>query len=453
MFLKEKIDGIKFYRFQPVQILAFGFLFAILVGTVLLTLPISSRSGEATPFIDALFTSTSAVCVTGLVTVDTGTHYSVFGQIVIMLLIQMGGLGFMTFATLIALLLGKRISLKERLIMQEAYNTFNIQGVVKLALYVMGITFSIEFIGAIILSTQFIPQYGLLKGLFYGLFHSVSAFCNAGFDLIGDFQSLTPYADNVVINLTVITLVVVGGIGFAVLTEVLNYRKSKRLSLHAKVVLSATVLLIVVGTISFFILEYSNPKTLGGLSIKGKILASLFASVTPRTAGFNTISTSDMTVAGKFLTIVLMFIGASPGSTGGGIKTSTAFLIFMTVVAVVQGKEDTEIYQKRINKSFVYRALAITMLSFILVVVVTMVLSISQNGDFMEYLYEATSAFATVGLTLGLTTRLTLVGKIILIFTMYAGRVGPLTITMAIAHKQQTTANLIKYPEDKILIG
>lgn len=453
MFLKEKIDGIKIYRFQPVQILAFGFLFAIFIGTVLLSLPISSKSGEATPFIDALFTSTSAVCVTGLVTVDTGTHYSVFGQLVIMLLIQIGGLGFMTFATLIAVLLGKKISLKERLIMQEAYNTFNIQGVVKLALYVMGITFSIEFIGAIILSTQFIPQYGLLKGLFFGLFHSVSAFCNAGFDLIGDFQSLTPYVDNVVINLTVITLVVVGGIGFAVLTEVLNYRKSKRLTLHAKVVLSATVLLIVAGTISFFILEYSNPKTLGGLSIKGKILASLFASVTPRTAGFNTISTSDMTVAGKFLTIVLMFIGASPGSTGGGIKTSTAFLIVMTVVAVVQGKDDTEIYQKRINKSFVYRALAITMLSFILVVVVTMVLSISQNGDFMEYLYEATSAFATVGLTLGLTAKLTLVGKIILIFTMYAGRVGPLTITMAIAHKQQTTANLIKYPEDKILIG
>ncbi|MCX7950607.1 MAG: TrkH family potassium uptake protein [Clostridiales bacterium] len=453
MFLKEKIDGIKFYKFQPVQILALGFALTILIGGILLSLPISSRSGEATPFIDALFTSTSAVCVTGLVTVDTGTHYSVFGQIVIMLLIQMGGLGFMTFATLIALLLGKRISLKERLIMQEAYNTFNIQGVVKLALYVMGITFSIEIIGAVALATQFIPKYGLLKGLYFGIFHSVSAFCNAGFDLIGNFNSLTPYVDNVVVNLTIMALIVIGGIGFSVITEVLNYRKSKRLSLHAKVVLSATVALIVVGAIGFYMLEYANPKTLGGLSIKGKFLASLFASVTPRTAGFNTISTSDMTVAGKFLTVVLMFIGASPGSTGGGIKTSTAFLIFMTVVAVVQGKEDTEVYQKRINKSFVYRALAVTMLSFILVVVVTMVLSISQNGDFMEYLYEATSAFATVGLTLGLTTRLTLIGKIIIILTMYAGRVGPLTVTMAIAHKQQTTANLIKYPEDKILIG
>lgn len=453
MFLKEKIDGIKFYKFQPVQILALGFALTILIGGILLSLPISSRSGEATPFIDALFTSTSAVCVTGLVTVDTGTHYSVFGQIVIMLLIQMGGLGFMTFATLIALLLGKRISLKERLIMQEAYNTFNIQGVVKLALYVMGITFSIELIGAVALATQFIPKYGLLKGLYFGIFHSVSAFCNAGFDLIGNFNSLTPYVDNVIVNLTIMALIVIGGIGFSVITEVLNYRKSKRLSLHAKVVLSATVALIVVGAIGFYMLEYANPKTLGGLSIKGKILASLFASVTPRTAGFNTISTSDMTVAGKFLTVVLMFIGASPGSTGGGIKTSTAFLIFMTVVAVVQGKEDTEVYQKRINKSFVYRALAVTMLSFILVVVVTMVLSISQNGDFMEYLYEATSAFATVGLTLGLTTRLTLIGKIIIILTMYAGRVGPLTVTMAIAHKQQTTANLIKYPEDKILIG
>ncbi|WP_027307650.1 TrkH family potassium uptake protein [Caloramator sp. ALD01] len=453
MFIKEKIDGIKFYRFQPVQVLALGFAAVILLGAILLSLPISSRDGNPTNFIDALFTSTSAVCVTGLVTVDTGTHYSLFGQIVIMLLIQTGGLGFMTFATLIALILGKKISLRERLIMQEAYNTFNIQGVVKLALYVMGITFSIELIGALILSTQFIPQYGLLKGLYFGLFHSVSSFCNAGFDLIGNFQSLTPYVDNTVINLTIMSLIIIGGIGFAVLTEVINYRKTRRLSLHAKVVLSATAFLIISGAIGFFLLEYANPKTLGSLNIKGKILASLFASVTPRTAGFNTISTSDMTTAGKFLTIVLMFIGASPGSTGGGIKTSTAFLLFMTVVAVVQGKEDTEIYQKRINKSYVYRALAIALISFTIVTFVTMVLSIVQHGDFIEYLYEATSAFATVGLTLGLTTRLTLIGKIIIIITMYIGRVGPLTITMAIAHKQQTTTSLIRYPEDKILIG
>ncbi|CDF58473.1 TrkH family potassium uptake protein [Thermobrachium celere] len=453
MFIKEKIDGIKFYKFQPVQILALGFAAVILIGSILLSLPIASRDGNPTDYIDALFTATSAVCVTGLVTVDTGTHYSLFGQIVIMLLIQIGGIGFMTFATLIALILGKKISLRERLIMQEAYNTFNIQGVVKLALYVIGITFSIELLGAVALSTQFIPKYGLLKGLYFGLFHAVSAFCNAGFDLIGNFQSLTPYVENTVVNLTVCALIIFGGIGFAVLTEVINYRKTKKLSLHAKVVLSATAFLIIIGMILFLVLEYNNPKTLGQLSMKGKLLASLFASVTPRTAGFNTISTSDMTTAGKFLTIILMFIGASPGSTGGGIKTSTAFLLFMTVVAVVQGKEDTEIYEKRINKSYVYRALGITMISFIIVIAVTMVLSIVQNGEFIEFLYEATSAFATVGLTLGLTTRLTLIGKIIIIITMYIGRVGPLTITMAIAHKQHTTTNLIKYPEDKILIG
>ncbi|GFR36498.1 TrkH family potassium uptake protein [Thermobrachium celere] len=453
MFIKEKIDGIKFYKFQPVQILALGFAAVILIGSILLSLPIASRDGNPTDYIDALFTATSAVCVTGLVTVDTGTHYSLFGQIVIMLLIQIGGIGFMTFATLIALILGKKISLRERLIMQEAYNTFNIQGVVKLALYVIGITFSIELLGAVALSTQFIPKYGLLKGLYFGLFHAVSAFCNAGFDLIGNFQSLTPYVENTVVNLTVCSLIIFGGIGFAVLTEVINYRKTRKLSLHAKVVLSATAFLIIIGMILFLVLEYNNPKTLGQLSIKGKLLASLFASVTPRTAGFNTISTSDMTTAGKFLTIILMFIGASPGSTGGGIKTSTAFLLFMTVVAVVQGKEDTEIYEKRINKSYVYRALGITMISFIIVIAVTMILSIVQNGEFIEFLYEATSAFATVGLTLGLTTRLTLIGKIIIIITMYIGRVGPLTITMAIAHKQHTTTNLIKYPEDKILIG
>lgn len=453
MFIKEKIDGIKFYKFQPVQILALGFAAVILIGSILLSLPIASRDGNPTDYIDALFTATSAVCVTGLVTVDTGTHYSLFGQIVIMLLIQIGGIGFMTFATLIALILGKKISLRERLIMQEAYNTFNIQGVVKLALYVIGITFSIELLGAVALSTQFIPKYGLLKGLYFGLFHAVSSFCNAGFDLIGNFQSLTPYVENTVVNLTVCALIIVGGIGFAVLTEVINYRKTRKLSLHAKVVLSATAFLIIIGTVLFLVLEYNNPKTLGQLSIKGKLLASLFASVTPRTAGFNTISTADMTTAGKFLTIILMFIGASPGSTGGGIKTSTAFLLFMTVVAVVQGKKDTDIYEKRINKSYVYRALGITMISFIIVIAVTMILSIVQNGEFIEFLYEATSAFATVGLTLGLTTRLTLIGKIIIIITMYIGRVGPLTITMAIAHKQHTTTNLIKYPEDKILIG
>ncbi|MCX7883687.1 MAG: TrkH family potassium uptake protein [Caloramator sp.] len=453
MLIKEEAGKLKFIKLEPVQILALGFAAVILIGAILLSLPISSVEGKFTPFIDCLFTSTSAVCVTGLVTLDTGTYWSTFGQIIIMILIETGGLGFMTFATFFAVLLGRRISLRERLIMQEAYNAFNIQGMVKLMLYVMGITFAIEGVGAIILMTQFIPQYGLSKGIYYGIFHSVSAFCNAGFDLIGGFKSLTPYAENITINLTICALIVIGGIGFAVITEVINNRGLKRLSLHTKVVLTTTALLIVSGAVLFFLFEYSNPKTMGALSFKGKILASIFASVTPRTAGFNTISTSDMTTAGKFLTIILMFIGASPGSTGGGIKTSTFTLLFMTVISVIRGREDTEIFKKRIGRSLVYRALAIIIIAFGLVILTTMILSITQDGDFVEFLYESTSAFGTVGLSLGLTTRLNIIGKIIIILTMYSGRVGPLTLTLAFARKAQITNSNIKYPEDKLLVG
>ncbi|CCJ32746.1 MULTISPECIES: TrkH family potassium uptake protein [Caloramator] len=453
MLLKEGEDGVKIYRLQPVQILALGFAAVILIGALLLKLPISSADGNATPFLDCLFTATSAVCVTGLVTLDTGTHWSLFGQVIILLLIQIGGLGFMTFATMFAIILGRKISLKERLIMQEAYNAFNIQGIVKLAIYVMGITFSIEGLGAILLSTQFIPQYGWKRGIYYGIFHSVSAFCNAGFDLIGGFRSLTPYTENVVINLTVMSLIVIGGLGFGVVTEIINNRNFKKLSLHSKVVIFATTILIVTGAVAFFILEYNNPKTLGALSFKGKILSSLFASITPRTAGFNTINLPDMTTASKFLTIILMFIGASPGSTGGGIKTTTATLILMIVLAVIKGREDTEIFERRIPKELVYRAVGITFISFMLVIFVTMVLSITQQGEFMEFMYEATSAFGTVGLSLGLTTRLDAIGKLIIIFTMYSGRVGPLTLALAFARKQLMASKAIKYPEDKILVG
>jgi trk system potassium uptake protein TrkH len=453
MLYNRKDDTFKFYRLKPVQILALGFAGVILVGALLLMLPISSANGHVTPFIDALFTATSAVCVTGLVVVDTGTYWSVFGQIVILLLIQVGGLGFMTFATFLAVLLGKRISLKERLIMQEAYNAFSIQGMVKLMLYVLGITLTIEGIGAVLLASQFIPVYGWRRGIYFGIFHSVSAFCNAGFDLIGNFSSLVPFAENSVIILTIGFLIVIGGIGFAVITELINCRDLRRLSLHSRVVLTTTAILIVAGAVLFFILESGNPKTMEPLSMKGKILSSLFASITPRTAGYNSISTTEMTIAGQFLTVILMFIGASPGSTGGGIKTSTATLIFMTIIAVVRGREDTEIFEKRINKALVYRAFAITSISFMLVAFVTMILAITQDGTFMQFLYEATSAFGTVGLTLGFTPSMNIIGKIIIALTMYAGRVGPLTLALAFAHKHQISSSAIKYPEDKILVG
>jgi trk system potassium uptake protein TrkH len=441
--------------YTPVQILSMGFALVILVGAILLSLPIASQSGEFTPFIDCIFTSTSAVCVTGLVTVDTGTYWTYFGKTVIITLIQIGGLGFMSVATLVFFILGKRITLKERLVMQEAMNVNSLQGLVKMIKYVLIFTFSVEAIGAVLFSTQFIPKFGILKGIYYSLFHSISAFCNAGFDLMGDFSSVTAYANNSVIILTISALIATGGLGFFVWVEIYNCKGFKRLSLHSRVVIYTTLVLIFGGAILMYLFEMNNPNTMGGMSPKGKILSSIFASVSPRTAGFNSIPLDKMTTAGIFLTIILMFIGGSPGSTAGGLKTTTAVLLFMTVVSVVRGREETEIFKKRIDKELVYKAFAISVISMALVITVTMILSITEQPDipFEYFLYEATSAFATVGLTLGLTTKLTFVGKIVISLTMYAGRVGLLTIILALAKNKNSKSGTIRYPEDKILIG
>ena len=442
-------------NYTPVQILSMGFAVVIFIGAVLLSLPIASQSGKVTPFIDCIFTSTSAVCVTGLVTVDTGTYWTYFGKTVIITLIQIGGLGFMSVATLVFFILGKRITLKERLVMQEAMNVNSLQGLVKMIRYVLIFTFSVEAMGAVLLSTQFIPDFGIRKGIYYSVFHSVSAFCNAGFDLMGEFRSVTAYADNTVVILTIAALIAIGGLGFFVWVEIYNYNGVKRLSLHSRVVIYTTLALILGGAILMFIFEMNNPDTMQGMSPKGKILNSIFASVSPRTAGFNSIPLDKMTTAGIFLTIILMFIGGSPGSTAGGLKTTTAVLLFMTVVSVVRGREETEILERRISKELVYRAFAIAVISMALVITVTMILSITEqpNIPFEYFLYEATSAFATVGLTLGLTTKLTVVGKIVITLTMYAGRVGLLTIILALAKNKNSKSGTIRYPEDKILIG
>lgn len=447
-----KISITKRLNFTPVQTLAMGFAAVILAGAVLLTLPISSASKTFTPFIDCLFISTSATCVTGLITLDTGTHWSYFGKTVIILLIQIGGLGFLAFSTLFALILGKKITLKERLIMQEAMNTFNLQGLVKLAKYIFLFTISVELIGAVLLATQFIPDYGFWKGIYFGVFHSISSFCNAGFDLIGEYRSITPYAENSVVVLTIGSLIVIGGLGFAVWAEIYNYRGFRKLSLHSKVAIALTAFLILGGAIFMFIFEYNNPETLAPLSLKGKVVNALFASITPRTAGYNSIPTAGMSPAGRFLTTILMFIGGSPGSTAGGIKTTTFGIMFFTIVAVVKGKEDTEMFNKRIARDLVLRSFIIATLGLTLVIVVTMLLSVTEAGASFEYLlYEATSAFGTVGLTLGLTPSLSFMGKIIVLLTMYCGRVGPLTVALALANKKSN--NKVKYPEDKILVG
>ena len=343
-------------KLSGVQILALGFVVIILVGTILLTLPISTASGESTSFLDALFTATSAVCVTGLIVVDTGSYWNMFGQTIIMILIEIGGLGFMSFTTLIAIILGKKITLRERLILQDAMNTFNIQGLVKMVKYVLVFTVSVQFFGALLLSTQFIPEFGFGKGAFYSLFHSISAFCNAGFDVLGKGNSLISFNTNVVVIMVLSILIIIGGLGFTVWSELYTCKSIRRVSIHSKMVLLITTGLVVGGTLLMFLFEHNNPQTISKMSFINKLTNSFFASVTPRTAGFNSISTSGMTTAGQFLTIILMFIGGSPGSTAGGIKTTTIGVLIVTVVSVIRGREDSEVFKRRFSKDLVYKA-------------------------------------------------------------------------------------------------
>jgi trk system potassium uptake protein len=447
-----QINITKNIKLSAVQILAIGFATVIMIGAVLLSLPVSTIHRTSTPFIDSFFTATSAVCVTGLVVVDTGTHWSYFGKTVILFLIQIGGLGFMSFATLFALILGKKITLRERLVMQEAMNSFNLQGLVKMARYILVFTFSVELIGALLLATQFIPEYGFGKGIYFSIFHSVSAFCNAGFDIFGYFRSLTIYPGNTVVMLTISSLVIVGGLGFYVWADLYNYKSIKKLSLHTKVVLVITLSLIVVGAVLFFIFEYYNPATLNQMSFKNKIVNSLFASITPRTAGFNSIQTVDMTMQSRFLTIMLMFIGGSPGSTAGGIKTATFGIILFTVISRIRGKEDTEVFMKRISQDQVMRSFMIFTLGLTIVILLTIMLAATESGvPFEHLLFESTSAFGTAGLSLGLTTSLSRAGKILISIAMYFGRVGPLTVALALSKNK--VKSLIRYPEDKILVG
>lgn len=438
---------------NPAQVLVLGFAAVIFVGGLLLNLPISSIDGQSVGFVNAIFTATSAVCVTGLAVVDTGTHWTLFGKIVIMLLIQIGGLGFMTMATTVSFIMGRKISLRSRLVMQEAFNQSTVSGIVRLTQYVLLVTLTIEGIAALVLMTRFIPLYGWANGIFYGIFHSVSAFCNAGFDLIGGYRNLMPFVTDPIINFTIMALIISGGLGFGVITEVMAVRKFNKLSLHAKVVLSMTAALIIGGFILILLFEYNNPDTLGPLSWPQKMLAALFQSVTPRTAGFNTIDMAKYSISAQLITIILMFIGGSPGSTAGGIKTTTFGLIIAHVVSVIIGKEDTEVFKKRVSTEAINKALALFSVAMFIVLSVTMILSITETGhSFMDLIFETTSAFATVGLSLSVTPTLSIPGKLIIAFTMFAGRLGPMTLIMALATRQAKKSKY-RYPEGKILVG
>lgn len=441
---------------SPFKILAIGFATVILTGGILLSLPISSATGQFTSLLDTIFTATSAVCVTGLVVLDTGTYWSVFGQWIILILIEIGGLGFMALSTIFALLLGKRISLRERLVMQEAYNTFSLQGVINHVRYMLFFTLAVQGGAALILMTQFIPLYGIGKGIYFGIFHAISAFNNAGFDLLGNFTSVTVLNTNKVILMTLATLINIGGLGYLVWREIISSIRSKKklknFSLHSKVVLTISLTLVLFGSLIFLVFEWNNPATMQGMRFSDKIVNSYFSATTPRTAGFNSISNSEMSPAGKLLTMAYMFIGGSPGSTAGGVKTTTLGIVIFTLISVLKGREDVEVYHKKLSQSTVYRAVAVFLLGISIVIMGVMVLSIAEVGATFEViLYEVLSAFGTVGLTQGITPSLTAVSKVTLTLIMYMGRVGPLTVMLALAGKQ-SKAN-VKYPEGKLLIG
>lgn len=452
-------------KLDPTQILVMGFAALIIIGAVLLSLPAASPGEDSVPFLDCFFTATSAVCVTGLVVRDTATQWTAFGQITILFLIQVGGLGFMTMATMIMVLMGRRIRLRERLVIQEALNEFSMQGVVLLIKRIIYMTFSIELLGAAMLSIRFIPQFGFPKGLFMSIFHSISAFCNAGFDLMGSyygpFSSFTGYTSDWMINLTLMALIIVGGLGFTVLLDLGREKQWSKLSLHSKVVLSMTAGLLLIGFAFFFTVELGNPATLGNEELNGptKVLAAFFQSVTTRTAGFNTITQDGMTTPSKLMSVIMMFIGASPAGTGGGIKTTTFAIVILMVLSVSRGREDITIYNRRVNRSTAFRALAVSMIAFFIVVVVAMVLSLAERGNasglgtFENILFESVSAFATVGLSAGITPSTSTLSRIFTIITMFIGRVGPLTLALALIRRQKHTKVKYSYPEGKIMVG
>lgn len=465
--MEKSLNPIK--RLKPTQIIVLSFLIIILVGAFFLSLPISSASGTHTPFIDALFTATSATCVTGLVVVSTVSHWSLFGQFVIFILIQIGGLGIMTIVTATFMVFGKKITLKERVIIQESFNLFQNNGLVAFVKYIVTMTLIIEAIGAIFLAFKFIPEYGFLDGLFKSVFHSVSAFCNAGFDIIGE-TSLMKYHDDVYINFIIMKLIVLGGLGFTVCHELIDmfvdvFKKKyelkmgiKRLSLHTKLVLTITSILIVFGFVAFFVLEYNNPKTIAGMGIGDKMLASLFQSVTLRTAGFATIDEGGLTYASKFLSVIFMMIGGSPSGTAGGIKTVTMGVVIIAVISVIKGNDSIDVYGRSISLYNLQKALSVFMLLLSFLIVGSIVLACTEMNmlrqfEFLDLLFETASALGTVGVSTGITPFLSQHAKVVITVFMFIGRLGPVTIAVAVASRRKSTTNLLHYPEGKILVG
>lgn len=432
-------------KFNPAQFLVIAYLAVISVGTLLLLLPVATTGEGSLTFMDALFTASSATCVTGLMVVEFGRAFTVFGQIIIMVLLQIGGIGIMTFSTIIALLLGRKIGLKERLLLKDDLDNIKMAGLVKLVKHVIFLTFTIEGLAAIPLFISFIKDYPVGEALYLAIFHSISAFNSAGFAL--SENSLTaPLASWIIM-----VLVILGSLGFSVLVELFSRKRMREFSLQSKIVLTFTLILIVFALFAFLLLEYNNPSTIGSLAPLQKLQTALFYSINSRSAGFNVLATGQMHSATLFLTIILMFIGASPGSTGGGIKTTTFGVIILAVWNVIRGKRDIEIFRRRLSERLVIKAFVITLLALFWVIFVTMLLSITESASFFALLFETVAAFGTVGLSTGITASLSGIGRLLIIFTMFIGRVGPLTLAVALAEQKQVL--LYRYPEEEIMVG
>lgn len=447
------------FSLSTTQLIMLSFLCAILVGTVLLSLPVSSADGKATPLVDALFTATTSTCVTGLVVMPTVSSWSLFGQIVILALIQIGGLGVITIMSSIMILFHKKMGIGDRLLLQDTFNLNSLSGLVRFVKKVVAGTFIVEATGALLYMTVFVPQFGS-KGIWISLFTSVSAFCNAGIDIIAE-DSLCQYALNPVINVVTCALIILGGIGYIVWWDVIRVAKLSRhrkagffkaLTLQSKLAITATAVLIIAGAVLIFIFEYNNPLTMKDYSLLDRIQASLFQSVTTRTAGFATLPQENLTNASSIVCLLLMFIGGSPVGTAGGVKTVTFLVIIAAAFACIGKKDDTEIFSRRLTRQTVSKAAAVVFMSFAIMFTSTVLLSAVTDADALDILYETVSATATVGLTRNLTGTLNTAGKIIIVATMYLGRVGPISLAVAFNRKKENQ-NIIRNPVEDISVG
>lgn len=435
------------------RLLALGFGLIILAGALVLMTPAASRSGQGTPFLDALFTAASATCVTGLVVADTYQHWNLFGQLVILLLIQIGGLGFITIGAYISVLFRKKIGLKGRTAIHESVSTLEIAGVVRLVVQIMKGTFFFELIGALLLSIRFVPQFGWARGLYFGIFHSVSAFCNAGFDLMGiraPYSSLCYYEGDALVNLTVIALILVGGLGFLVWDDFWRNRLHfKKYMLHSKIVLTASAVLVAGGAVLFFLLEKDG--LFAGMTAKETALGALFAAVTPRTAGFNTTDLSRMGNAGRLLTMLLMFVGGGSGSTAGGVKITTAVVMVFSAWATIRRTPGVNIFGRRMEEDVIRRASAIVVCNSLLILAASLWLLALQPLDFSDVFLETVSAMSTVGLSTGVTRLLLPASKAAVILLMYCGRLGSLTFALVFAQRRAVPP--VQQPVEKIVVG